>query len=41
MRFTAKVRENHQITVPKEIREAYDINRTDFIELELIRVKKV
>lgn len=40
MRFTAKVRARGQITIPKEIKEAYEINRTDFIELELIKVKK-
>jgi len=28
------------VTVPNEIREAYDIKRGDIVEFELVRVKK-
>jgi bifunctional DNA-binding transcriptional regulator/antitoxin component of YhaV-PrlF toxin-antitoxin module len=41
MRFTVKVRELNRVTIPYEIVEAYNINKTDIVELELIKVKKV
>lgn len=41
MRFTAKVTDLNRITIPIEIVQAYDINRTDLIELEVIKIKKV
>lgn len=40
MRFTAKVKENGQVTIPAPIRELYDIKITDFVEVEMIRVNK-
>jgi len=40
MRFTAKIKAKNQITVPSNICECYDIQETDFVELEVIKVKK-
>lgn len=40
MRFTSIVRGKNQITIPIEIVGAYKIRRADYIELELIKVKK-
>lgn len=40
MQFLSKTMCGHRITIPSEIVEAYDINDGDFLQLDLVRVKK-
>jgi len=40
MRFTAKVKHNSQVTIPYDIAQLYEINRYDYVELEVVQVKK-
>lgn len=41
MRFSARVLRKNMMTIPNEIVQVYKIKRTDIIEFELIRVKKI
>jgi len=40
MRFTAQVDSLGRVYIDATVRKYYDINRTDFVELEVIKVRK-
>ena len=41
MRFVAKLDKRGRVRLPKAILDCYSINYTDYIEFEVIKVKKV